>query len=56
MKDRKVTRIDSLSPATNDFQYYGRIQHDIHFNIMDAFNTIVVLVFLALLTLYSTVL
>jgi hypothetical protein len=56
MKDRKVTRIDSLSPATNDFQYYGRIRHDIHFNIMDAFNTIVVLVFLALLTLYSTVL
>jgi hypothetical protein len=56
MKDRKVTRFNSLSPATNDFQYYGRIQHDIHFNITDVFNTIVVLVFLALLTLYSTVL
>jgi hypothetical protein len=56
MKDRKVTRFDSLSPATNDFEYYGRIQHDIHFNVTDVFNTIVVLVFLALLTVYSTVL
>jgi hypothetical protein len=56
MKDRKVTRIDSLSPATHDFKYLGRVQHDIHFNITDAFNTIVVLVFLALLILYPTVL
>jgi hypothetical protein len=56
MKDRKVTRIDSLSPATNDFQYYGRVPHDIHFSITDAFNTIVVLVFMALLLLYPTVL
>jgi hypothetical protein len=56
MKDRKATRIDSLSPATNDFQYYGRLQQDIHFNITDAFNTIVVLAFLALLILYPTVL
>jgi hypothetical protein len=56
MKDRKITRIDSLSPATHDFQYYGRVQHDIHFNITDAFNTMVVLVFLALLILYPTVL
>jgi hypothetical protein len=56
MKDRKVTRIDSLSPATNDFQYYGRVQHDISFTITDAFNTIVVLVFLALLILYPTIL
>jgi hypothetical protein len=54
MKDREVTRIDSLSPTTDDFQYYGRIQHDTYFNITDAFNTIVVLVFLALLILYST--
>jgi hypothetical protein len=51
----KVTRIDSLSPATNDFQYYGRIRHDVSFTITDAFNTIVVLVFLALLV-YSTAL
>jgi hypothetical protein len=56
MKHRKVKRIDSLGPATNDFQYYGRIQHDIHFTLTDAFNTIVILVFLALLLLYSTVL
>ena len=56
MKHRKLTRIDSLNPVTNDFQYYGRIQHDIHFNVTDAFNTTVVLVFLALLLLYSTVL
>ena len=55
MKDRKVTRTDSLSPATNDFQYYGCIQHDIHFDITDPFNTIVVLVFMALLILYSIV-
>jgi hypothetical protein len=55
MKDRKVTRIDSLSPATDGFQYYGRIQPDIHFNITDAFNTIVTLIFLALLILHSTV-
>ena len=51
MKPRKVTRIDSLSPANYDFQYYGRGQHDIHFDITDAFNTIVVLAFLALLIL-----
>jgi hypothetical protein len=56
MKDRKVTRIDSLTPATNDFQYYGRVQHDISFTITDTFNTIVVLVFLALLILYPTIL
>ena len=56
MKHRKVTRIDSLSPATSDFQYYGRVQHDIQFSIKDAFNTIVVLVFLALLILYPTLL
>jgi hypothetical protein len=48
--------MDSLSPATHDFQYYGRIQHDIHFNTTDVFNTIVVLVFSALLLVYSTVL
>ncbi len=54
MKDREVTRIDSLSPATDDCPYYGRIQHDTYFNITDAFNTIVVLIFLALLILYST--
>jgi hypothetical protein len=52
MKDREVTRIDSSSPATDDPQYS---QHDIYFNITDAFNTIVVFVFLALLILYSTV-
>ena len=56
MKHRKVTGIDSLSPATSDFQYYGRVQHDIQFSIRDAFNTIVVLVFLALLILYPTLL
>jgi hypothetical protein len=56
MKHRKVTRIDSLSPATHDLQYYGRVQHDIHFDITDAFNTIVVLAFLALLILYPTLL
>ena len=55
MKGREVTRIDSLNPATDDCPYYGRIQHDTYFNITDAFNTIVVLVFLALLILYSTV-
>ena len=52
----KVTRIDSLSPATNDLQYYGRIRNDTHFNIRDAFNTIVVIGSLAVLLLYSTVL
>ena len=51
----KVTRIDSLSPATNDLQYYGRIRHDVSFTITDAFNMIVVLVFLAVLV-YSTAL
>jgi chromatin segregation and condensation protein Rec8/ScpA/Scc1 (kleisin family) len=52
----KVTRIDSLSPATNDVQYYGRIRNDTHFDITDVFNTIVVVGFLAVLLLYSTVL
>jgi chromatin segregation and condensation protein Rec8/ScpA/Scc1 (kleisin family) len=56
MQDQKSTRIDSLSPATNDFQYYGRLPQDTHFNVSDAFNTIVVLAFVALLFLYSTVL
>jgi hypothetical protein len=28
MNGREVTRIDSLNPATDDCQYYGRIQHD----------------------------
>jgi chromatin segregation and condensation protein Rec8/ScpA/Scc1 (kleisin family) len=56
MKDHKSTRIDSLSPATNDLQYYGRLPQDTHFNVIDAFNTIVILAFLALLLLYSTVL
>ena len=56
MKHRKVTRIDSLSPATHDFQYYGRLQQDTHFNITDVFNAIVVLAFLALLILYPTLL
>ena len=56
MKHRKVRRIDSLSPATHDFQYYGRLQQDIHFNITDVFNAIVVLAFLALLILYPTLL
>jgi hypothetical protein len=51
----KVTRIDSLSPATNDLQYHGRLRHDVSFNITDAFNTVVVLLFIALLV-YSTVL
>jgi hypothetical protein len=51
----KVTRIDSLSPATNDLQYYGRLRHGVSFNIRDAFNTVVVLLFIALLV-YSTVL
>jgi hypothetical protein len=55
MKDRGVTRIDSSSPATDDVQYYGRSQRDTYFNITDAFNTIVVLAFLALLILYSNV-
>jgi hypothetical protein len=56
MKDHKSTRIDSLSPATNDLQYYGRLPQDTHFNVIDAFNTIVIFAFLALLLLYSTVL
>jgi hypothetical protein len=56
MKDRKLKRIDSLSPATSDFQYYGRLPHDTHFNMTDAFNTTVVLAFLTLLLVYSAVL
>lgn len=52
MNHRKITRIDSLSPATHELQYYGRDRHDIHFNVTDAFYTIVVLGFLALLIFY----
>jgi hypothetical protein len=52
----KVSRIDSLSPATNDLRYYGRTQNDTHFNNRDVFNTIVAIGSLAVLLLYSTVL
>jgi hypothetical protein len=40
MKDRRVTRIDSLSPVTDDFQYYGPVQHDSSLSIPDPAYTV----------------
>jgi hypothetical protein len=56
MKTQKAAQVDSLSPATIDFQYHGSIPHDTHFDVTDPFNTIAILVFSVFLILYSTIL